>query len=273
MNRDTSRRFAYIETCLYWGEGINASKLAKTFEITRQNAQKCLDAYRYSHAEQMYYSASLKHHIATDSFKPHYISAQPEYYLDYLRGNQLTAYYWQDEEWGGLPVYDVDRLFKTHLDNNLVKQVLSAIAAKQTLCLTYHSKAQMQNLTISPNRLVYASRRYHVRSYCHDWKKYIDIVLSRIFDLQLGHEDWVSDQADQAWHKSVTLNFIPNPALPEQARQTLLIDHRSKLTQDAEHTLLTINTSGALEGYVLREMERVDWKYKVCLWVKAQVSD
>lgn len=268
MNRDTLRRFAYIETCLYWGGGVNASQIAETFEITRQNAQKCLDAYRALYANQMQYNASLKRHIGSESFTPHYISVQPEQYLDYMRGSQLAAYYWLEDEWGGVRVVDVDRLFRTHLDREVVYQIINAISNHLTLLIDYHSKSQLYHLTISPNRLVYVSRRYHVRSYCHNWQKYIDIVLSRVFKTQLDTEEWVDGAADQEWHSPLTLYFMPNPELPEQLRQTLLIDHRSKLNDASQGSaILTIQTCKALKAYVMREMERVDWRYKMRLWL------
>lgn len=268
MNRDTSRRFAYIETCLYWGGGINTSQIVEAFQITRQNAQKCLDAYRTLHSDQMSYDASLKRHIASHDFKPQYINIQPEFYLDYMRGNQLAAYYWLEDEWGGVGVIDVDRLFRTYLDSQLVRQMLSAITKRQTLIIDYHSKSKLQRITISPNRLVYASRRYHVRSYCHNWGKYIDIVLSRVFEFRLGTEDWVDGLADHEWNSLLVLQFTPNPELPSHVRQTLLIDHRSKVLNAAHSKeILVIPTSEALKGYVMREMERVDWKYNVKLWL------
>lgn len=262
MNRDTFRRFAYIETCLYWGEGITASQLAHTFEITRQNAQKCLDAYRLLHPEQMSYQSSLKCHIATNQFQVNYINNKPEVYLDYLRGNQLAAYYWADEEWTDLPIYDVDRSFRTHLDNSHVQQVLNAIRRKKALCIYYHSKSQTYRLIISPNRLVYASRRYHIRAYCHTWGRYIDVVFSRLLEVSEGFEDWVSDVEDYEWHLPLTLTFIPNPDLPEQLRKTLLVDYQLR---DGVYKILTCK---ALKSYVLREMERIDWKYKIKLWLE-----
>lgn len=261
MNRDTFRRFAYIETCLYWGEGITASHLARTFEITRQNAQKCLDAYRILHPEQMIYQPSLKRHIATHHFQVNYINNKPEIYLDYLRGNQLAAYYWAEDEWTDLPIYDVDRLFRTYLDSTYIKQVLHAIRKQMTLTIHYQSKSHNYQLTVSPNRLVYASRRYHIRAYCHDWERYVDVVFSRLLEVSEGFEAWVSDAEDHEWHTPLKLSFIPNPDLPQQLRQTLLADYH---LAEGMHT---ITTCKALKPYVLREMERIDWKHHIKLWI------
>lgn len=261
MNRDTFRRFAYIETCLYWGGGITASQLAATFEITRQNAQKCLDAYRLLHPEQMNYQSSLKRHIATPYFQANYINNKPEIYLDYLRGNQLAAYYWAEEEWTDLPIYDLDRLFRTYLESTHIKQVLSAMRRQLSLTIHYHSKSQNYQLIISPNRLVYASRRYHLRAYCHNWERYVDLVFSRLLQVSEGFEEWVSDAEDHEWHEPLTLKFTPHPDLPEQLRQTLIRDYQ---LAEGIHTIMTCE---ALKPYVLREMERIDWKHKIRLWV------
>jgi hypothetical protein len=266
MNRDTYRRFAYIETCLYWGAGITARQLGKTFEIARQNAQASINAYRELHPSNIQYHASRKCHIATDVFEPHYISDKPELYLNYLRGNHLTSKFWQDEDWSELPIYDVDTLFRPHLQTDIIRIVVSAIQAKQALYLYYHAKAQTHYLTVAPNQLVYASRRYHVRAYSYDANKYIDLVLSRILEAGFSAEDWVSSDEDKEWNTYVDLRFKPNPKLPEQLRNTLLLDFC------LEGNIYTITVRKALQAYVLREMERLDWKYQIPLWLNETQS-
>jgi hypothetical protein len=214
----------------------------------------------------MSYHSSLKRHLATEYFEVHYISDRPELYLDYLRGNQLSACYWKEEDWTDLPIVDVDRLFKTRLEHKPISKVLTAIREQKSLVIDYHSKSQTYHLTISPNRLVYASRRYHIRAYCHEWDKYIDVVFSRILSVQHSKQPWISDAQDTEWHQRLKLNFIPNPDLPRQARQTLLIDYQ------LEQGVYTITTCKALVGYVHREMERIDWKHKISLWILSSIS-
>jgi hypothetical protein len=265
MKRETYRRFAYIETCLYWGRGITAGQLGKTFQIARQNAQNTIEAYRQLHPDNMIYDASEKKHIATDNFSRNYISLEPRHYLDYLRGNWLANRYWEDEEWEGVEIHDVDATFRPHLDTNCVCKVVSAIQSQQTLKLYYHAKAGgFEDLTVAPNHLAYASKRYHLRAYCFEYSKFIDLVLSRIIEAEISHEDWVSSEEDHQWNTYTKLHFIPNPTLPEQTQQTLLLDYR--LSNDT----YIVSTRMALKGYVLREMERLDWKYKIPLWLPVQ---
>ncbi len=261
MNRDTSRRFAYIETCLYWGVGITARQLGETFEIARPNAQASITAYRELHPNNLRYNGSLKRHEASDTFEAHYISDKPELYLNYLRGNHLTSKFWKDEDWSELPIHDVDTLFRPHLQSDITQTVVSAIQTQQALHLYYHAKAKTHYLTVAPNQLVYASRRYHVRAYSYDANKYIDLVLSRILEADISTEDWVSSAEDKEWHTYVDLHFKPNPELPEQLRNTLLFDFR------LEGDVYTITVRKALQAYVLREMERLDWQHKIPLWL------
>lgn len=262
MKRDLLRRFAYIETCLHWGDGITAVQLGRVFGIARQNAQASIEAYRQQYPDNMVYNRSSKHQEASDDFKPHHISQEPRHYLNYLRGNALANRFWEDEDWGHLPVEDVGSLFRPHLDSHVVSIVTSAIQNQQALELYYHAKAGgYENLTIAPNQLVYASNRYHIRAYCYGLYKFIDVVLSRIIDVEISHNDWVSSAEDDHWNTFIALRFTPNPELPEPLKRTLLLDF------NLENDLYVISSRIALKAYVFREMERLDWKSKLPLWV------
>lgn len=261
MKRETYRRFAYIETCLHWEGGVTARKLGDTFDIARQNAHKVIDAYRELHPENIRYNASHKCHEITENFVAKYINLKAGRYLDYLRGNSLANRYWMDEEWSALLVHDVDALYRPYLDANIVSKLVSAIQNQSALELDYQAKAGHQYFTVAPNQLVYANRRYHLRAYCYDWDKFIDLVPSRVLGVKPSDEDWVSSDEDKEWNAYVDLKFIPNADLPESLRETLLLDFR---LEDDE--VYTIKTRKALEHYVLREMEQLDWNHHIPLW-------
>lgn len=264
LKREIYRRFVYLETCLYWGQGVTASGLGEAFGIARQNAQASIAAYRNRHPDNMTYNPSSKRHEASTTFQPHYISQEPLRYLDYLRGNTLSNHFWEDEDWGHLPVEDVDYLFKPHIDKEIARKVVSAIQNEQTLALYYHAKAVgHETLTISPSHLVYASGRYHIRAYCFEHNRFIDLVLSRMIGAEYSYEDWISSAEDQEWNTYVELAFIPNPELPQALKETLLLDYR------LDDGVYNIKVRQALSAYVLREMERLDWKYGIPLWLQA----
>ena len=270
MKHRQSERFAYIETCLYWNGGVTAPQLADAFGIDRRNAQVVIAQYREKYPQQLIYNESNKRHEPSQSFQPNIIKTDPHLYLDYLRGGYLVGRFIDYTTWTDLSVVNVDDLFKTSIDNQMVKAIINAAQLKQALMIEYHAKAKWNYLTISPHRLVYASRRYHVRAYAHEWQTYIDIVLSRIYSIQPTEQGWVSDEGDKKWHTSIELKFQPNPNLPLQAINTLKIDYYDFSTDKTllENGLLIIKTRKALEGYILREMERVDWRYNMQLWLR-----
>jgi len=264
MKRDMLRRFSYIESCLYWGGGITATQLGQTFDIARQNAQATIERYRQQNPESMVYNPSSKRHEASESFVPQHINQEARQYLNYLRGNSLCSRFWEDEEWGHLPVVDVEAVYRPYLDKAIVRLVVSAIHKQQTLQLYYHSKALgHEHLTIAPNHLVYADRRYHLRAYCYQQNRFIDLVLSRILEADLAFEDWVSSAEDEAWNEHIELRFTPNPALPEALKQTLLLDFR------LEDNIYTLHVRKALQFYIERQMTQPDWQHQIPLWQSA----
>lgn len=266
LKRTTYRRFAFIETCLYWGMGVTARQLGEVFDIARQNAQASISAYRKEHPDNLIYNPASKRHEATEHFTPHYISREPWQYLNYLRGNSLTNHFWEDEEWSDLPIADVDALFRPYVEQKIVKTVSSAIQNKQSLYIDYHAKAGREYLTVSPNHLVYADQRYHLYAYCHEHYKWVDLVLSRILSATDSHEDWVSSDEDPDWQTYIELEFVPNPELPEPLRETLLLDFRLR------EGSYTIRTRKALAFYVARKMQQLDWEHNMPLWCSKPVS-
>lgn len=269
MKRRDSERFAYIETCLYWSGGVTAPQLAEAFGIDRRNAQTVIAQYREKYPQQLIYNESAKRHEPSESFQPYFIKTDPHLYLDYLRGSYLVGKFIDYSTWTDLSVVNVDDSFRTAIDNKMVKSIINAVQLKQALIIEYHAKAKWHYLTISPHRLVYASRRYHVRAYVHEWNNYIDVVLSRIYSVKPTEQFWVSDDGDEKWQTFIELKFQPNPALPEQFINTLKVDYYDFSMDKSllDKGLLIIKTRKALEGYILREMERADWRYKMPLWI------
>lgn len=239
MKHDLQRRYAFIETCVYWGIGLTATHLGKIFGIARQNAQKNIKDYQAHYPRQMKYNPSLKCHEATEDFTPQLIRDNPDAYLDYLRGNHLVSRFWSENDWSELTVYDIDQKTRPYLDRECIRNVISALQHQKVVRIHYHSKNLTQYLTISPNNLAYASQRYHVRAYCHESFHYIDLVLSRVLDAELTTDDWVSADEDADWNTPVELRFVPNKKLPRQVFNTIQQDYQ--LTND--HYVVRTNLS------------------------------
>lgn len=262
---DMSRqiRFEFIETRLFWGDGLTAGELAEAFGITRQSAQSAIDDYRRRHPRQMRYDPKRKRHVPKSSFSPNYIRKAPIKFLDYLRGQTLAGFYREERGWSDIELTDVDRLLRPDLPIEPIRTVLSALLQKQVVHIDYRSKNRESATTrsISPNHLVFADDRYHLRAYCHHQKYFLDFALSRISRAEMTDEEWVSSVEDDGWNTFVALRFRPNPALPEEAREAVL-----KHYETGDSGCRVVKCREAIAYYIKRKLLTSDNKFGTPLW-------
>jgi len=256
-------RFAYLETQLYWGGGVTAGELAQAFGLVRQTAQGIIDHYRRLHPENMEFCSSKRRHIARSGFEPRYIRRGAGEFLDYLRGETMVAHYRETEEWSALPFHDADRLLRSRLRRRPIEVVLSALRAQRAVVIEYQSKFRILTRDFSPNHLIFAGNRYHVRGYCHFARDFLDFVLSRIVHAEASPTEWVPSDDDSQWNKMVNLRFKPNPQLPDEARQALGWDH--PLDQEG---CWVISCREALAYYLKRELLSPDSRYSFPRWIE-----
>jgi WYL domain len=260
-----SDRYAYVETQLYWGDGLTARELAQAFAITRQAAQAVIDRYRHRHPGQMQFDPARKRQVATKNFRPSYIGAEALPFLDYLRGQGLASYYLVTPDWSPIGVVDVDRWLRPRLSVDVLRVVLAALRRQQVIAIDYRARDAPRGATptplISPNQLIFADNRYHLRAYCHDNKHYFDFVLTRIVHAEVAKEEWVSSHYDDNWNHIVLLRFSPHPDLPEPARIALLQNYESGLPGVRE-----IACRQALAFYIKRRLLARNSTYGIPLW-------
>jgi hypothetical protein len=262
MKSEVTRRYAYIETRLYWGEGLTATNLGQTFGIARQNAQAVITNYRSKYPDNIQYDARRKRHIMGDCFKPCYIRIEPEKYLEYVRGVDAISRYWAADDWNEVLIEDVERQLQPSIKSKTVQLILAAIQNEKTVSVLYHSNYNELRRTLSPHHLVYVNHRYHVRAYCHLEKKFLDFTLARIKSINTSSSLWNHALDDEDWHQYFTYCFKINPKLPEVVQLMLKIDYQ--LEQD-QHCICTRK---ALEYYILREMKKKHSEHKLPLWVQ-----
>ena len=260
-------RFAYIETELFWGDGFTAGQMARAFGISRQMAQTIIGQYREQYPGQMRYVARHRRHEATESFEPVFIRPSPLAFLDFLRGHALVGLYRDEYDWSDLPVADVDQLLRPELSLKPLRLVLASMRGRRTVRIHYLKQdlepgaGSMSIRVISPNHLVFAEGRYHVRAYCHLKKLYRDFVLSRIVRAGPTMDDWVSSDEDMEWNELAEMRLIPNPLLPSFAQILIL-----KGFETAEPGIRIIRCRKALVHYVKRRLRSVDARYGMPLW-------
>jgi hypothetical protein len=263
MKSDTLERFAYLETQLYWGGGITAGELAHAFDLARQTAQGVIDSYRRQHPTSMEFCPSRKRHVAQPGFEPHYIRPGSGEFLDYLRGEAMSAHYRDIEDWSSFSLHDADRLLRPNLRREPIHIVLSALRNQRAVTIEYQSKFRILTRDFSPNHLIFANNRYHVRGYCHVAQEFLDFVLSRITHAEPSSAEWFSSYDDKEWNRIVELRFKPNPQLPEDARQALSWDHL--LDRDG---CWIISCRQPIAYYVRRELLTVDSEYNCSRWIE-----
>jgi len=261
MKLDMSRRFSFIESRLYWAEGLTASALAEAFGISRQSAQAVVEKYRQLHPGNMQYDEKKKQHVVTEAFMPHYIRAEANLFFAAIRGQNEVCHYVEDVSWSDVPFEDVSRCIKTKI--NYIPAIMSGLMKKHTVSIYYVSKYRIITRYISPHHLVYADGRYHLRAYCHVENKFLDFVISRIRSASCGDcDDWVSNTDDIEWHQYVTLTFKLNPKLSEATKRAIEEDY---ILIDGA---FSIRCRKALELYVKRQMIKYDEKSQLRIWLE-----
>lgn len=260
-----TERFAYIETELFWGDGLTAGQLASTFRITRQMAQKTINQYKEQCPGNMRYNASCKRHEATESFEPNFIRTNSPAFLDYLRGLALVGFYRDEQDWSDLAVTDVDRLLRPDLPLEIIRLVLAALRCHKSVVIDYRKKdlesGSNSMRVISPNHLIFADGRYHIRAYCHLKKRYLDFVLSRIAYAEESSQEWVPPDYDKEWNEFTLLRLEPNPSLPDSVQAAIL-----RGFQKDECSVRTIKCRKALVYYISKKLLSEDSKYGMPLW-------
>lgn len=264
MKSDIKMRFAFIETRLYWGEGLTASQLAAAFGLSRPHAQTVIDDYCRQYPGAMRFDAKRRRQIAGPQFEPRYIRISPNRFLDHVRGQALSAYYVASADWSDMPFEDVEQLLMPRLSRGPLQAVFQGLYEQKTVVLDYQAKVGMSlRREISPHHLIFASNRYHLRGYCHITGKYPDFDLSRILSSELSITPWVSNRDDSEWNELKTLYFKLNQKLPLESQAALRRDY----DLDEDDTL-SINCRQALAFYVRRHLLVVDGDLGLARWIE-----
>lgn len=261
MKDDIKNRFAFIETRLLWCGGVTAQQLADAFGLARQNAQGIIGEYRRRHPENIVRDLSRKRQVAGENFMPHYIRPGAGDFLDYLRSQTMAAYYLEVPNWDELLIHNVDHLLRGRLSNGIVREILASLHNQQVITLYYYAKSGARMRDFSPNHLIFAENRYHIRGYCHMTEQYLDFVLSRITHVESSEREWVSSDSDTDWNTYERLRFKPNAVLPKEAIMALRLNFATD-----EEGEFKLHCRRALAFYVKRELLAIDPNYGVSRW-------
>jgi len=251
MKSDIYRRFAFIEARLLYGGGITAREFGDMFGLSRQAAQNIIARYAAHHPGNMVRDLSLRRQVAGEEFHPEYIRANVQYFLDHLRGQTLSGFFFQDVEWNEeIVVDDVTAGIRPKINIDAAHNLLLGLFNKYPLYAGYRSKKRYSERILSPHAMIFARNRYLVRCYCHLKEQYLDFSLSRFRHTEPATvEEWISGEDDKNWHTYTELSYVPNPKLP---LRTQLVVREDYMLDDQE--TLVIPCRVAMVYYIKKEM-------------------
>ena len=264
-------RYAFLEHMVLWYEGVTANQVAEVFGITRPNAQRVIQSYSDLHPENLIYDRSKKKKIASENFSAHYLKYSTDLFMGHLKAGWYTNRYRESSDWEQINIEDVDNATTIRLDNNVLKTIIQAITNKKVLNIKYQSIKKLSETIISPNQMVHADFRYHVRAFCHDDSKYKDYVIGRVqqasqINFHPKTENWIewrSSKEDKDWNEFIELKYKVNPELDEDMKKALSLDY--KVENDG---MIMIRCRKALAQYISYRYEMVDSRIGKSRWIK-----
>jgi WYL domain len=247
MDRSSKeQRWNFIELISYWEGGINTPMLEKQFGQSRQQSSSDINQYKELVPDNLYYDASRKIHLATQDFKPRYISDSADDYLFWFHTKQLIApSIGQHSEILSIPPRKISPA--------VIRNLVAAIRQQKRVDVDYVSlnAPDYEGRVIAPHSFVKAGNRWHLRAWCEKSQEFRDFVLSRF----RGTPDLYKDKTehtvekDFAWNTEVTLLLQPDPRLSAEKQAVLESDYQMQNGQ------LRIISRGCLVQYLLREMQ------------------
>lgn len=238
LDLNSLQRFQFIEACLVWRQGLNASDIQKHFNVSKPTAKKYLDEYKaLIKGLPLNYVASKKQYQAPKDYTPRYISLS---LTDYQKcfGEQVET------------ASDIEVLnaAERNINFKLVRTLLTACRENLRVEVGYRSMGSPDtpNRIIQPHSLIYDGLRYHLRAYCEKNQAFRDFVLSRFVDTaEIEGPATHTKQQDQEWQTQVDLVLIPDNRLTPEKQQIIELDY------GMTNGRLTLTTRAALVKYLV----------------------
>lgn len=125
-----------------------------------------------------------------------------------------------------VPMEVVDTNFSSRTHVHVFRKLYAACARRETVIAEYQSRTRAFTMEFSPHTLVRTPGRPHFRGYGQisgeDTGFFTDFVPARVLSIREGSgSNFVGCEADRAWHRRVTLEFVLNPDLPDQLAKAL----------------------------------------------------
>jgi hypothetical protein len=237
------QRLGYLEELLFWLGEAARFHLQERFRISAQRAALDFAFYRQLHPRNLRYDAVRKRYLPTTGFRPHYY--QPDIPAALRRWSAAVS----------VPQ------FERPLKPEVVRGIVHAIARGQRCTVQYRSVNSGTTTwrEVSAHTFVDDGVRWHVRVFDHGSRKWCDLVLGRIVNVEASDVSSLGVSEDDDWGKEVQIKATPSPALSADARRALCEDY------GAADGTLRVTTRKALVFYAaanlgLLRFERPRWE-------------
>lgn len=236
-----SRQRAF-ELLVRWEGGCNATTLGDLFSLDRTNAGKDIRDYQ-SRFGGVFYDRSRRIFCPEPGFGCRLSDGSVNGYIE------LCA-----EHGRHTSLFDTASASPIPVREDVFQAVLQAMLAREPLDVTYQSWNHPAGIErrIHPHAIAYSGLRWHARAFDKRTQSYRDFNLNRMIAMDpVRGVDYVTGEADQAWHTRVPVDLIPNPALTSD-EQTMIAAEFGML-----NGVLRLNPRQSMCHYVLQSLNAV----------------
>jgi hypothetical protein len=235
-----------IDALLMWEGKFNASDLMELLSLSRGAVQPGIKVYKKQFPNHCIYNSSLKTHIVTDSFIPHYWQGN---FRDYqqLLGKKSSA-----------NLTDLDTICSLHnpLHHKTLRILNHACRKKLILEVDYGSlsdAAYHEGRHIAPHSIVMDGLRAHVRAYCFKNSEYRDFIVGRFrcapeIERPISANEEIGALYDDHWNTNLELVICADPSLSVSQRANIEMEYQMLNGQRI------IETPIALLPYVMKRL-------------------
>lgn len=223
----SQRRRAFIEHRLFWAGRLGLADLMATFDLSRAQASKELNAYKADHPDNIQYDLNAKTYVKGLSFAPQYETPDAASYLrdvlDISRGNALP-----NAEWYKLTPEVFSPPVPTRgIRPEILRPLLQAIDGERQVRILYQSMSSPapRERNIAPHALCFDGFRWHCRAYCYSSNEFRDFVISRIVEIHDVEEKGAPASGDRGWQEFLILEIGPHPELSATQRRVVELDY------------------------------------------------
>jgi WYL domain len=249
------RRLEFIDWRLRWDGRINRSHLTSFFGISIPQASLDIAKYLEMAPTNTVYDRSARVYLAAPEFKPQFASNTAERYLNELMMQAAQVLSQEHSFLGWRPPVDLAPTPGRAVPADILAILLIGIRERTQVAVSYQSMSSLKptHRALSPHAIASDGFRWHVRAYCHNREQFLDFVIPRLLSVSPTEAPAMDSELDDAWHRRVTLELGPNPALSAAARKVIELDYgmtsgRSRL--DCRQALLfyALKRLGLLDG-------------------------